>query len=77
MNRLLSVEAIFDGEKIKMPEINIPRPCKVIITFLDEPSQSEDEEIFDILLKSDSAFDFLKSEKEDIYTDDDLIERFE
>ena len=77
MNRLLSVEAIFDGKKIKMPEINIHRPCKVIITFLEEPSQSEDEEIFDILLKSDSAFEFLKSEQEDIYTDDDLIERFE
>ncbi len=36
MNRLLSVKAIFDGKKIKMPEINIPRPCKVIITFLDK-----------------------------------------
>jgi hypothetical protein len=60
-----------------MPEINIPRPCKVIITFLEEPLQSEDEEIFDILLKSDSAFDFLKSEQEDIYTDDDLVEKFE
>ncbi len=77
MNRLLSVEAIFDGKKIKMPKINIPGPCKVIITFLEEPSQSEDEELFDILLKSDSTFDFLKSEQEDIYTDDDLIERFE
>ena len=75
-NRMLSVEAIFDGERIKMPEINISRPCKVIITFLEEPSQSEDEEIFDMLLKSDSAFEFLKSEQEDIYTDDDLIERF-
>jgi len=77
MNRLLSVEAVFDGEKIKMPVISIHRPCKVIITFLEVPSQSEDEEIFDILLRSDPAFDFLKSEQEDIYTDDDLIERFE
>lgn len=77
MNRLLSVEAVYDGEKIKMPAISIHRPCKVIITFLVVPSQSEDEEIFDILLRSDPAFDFLKSEQEDIYTDDDLIERFE
>ncbi|MCD6456249.1 MAG: hypothetical protein J7K81_05610 [Methanophagales archaeon] len=34
MNHLLSVEAIYDGGKIKIPEVNIHRPCKVIITFL-------------------------------------------
>jgi hypothetical protein len=71
------VEAIYDGEKIKMPKINIHRPCKVIITFFEVLSQSEDEEIFDMLLSSEPAFDFLKSEQEDIYTDDDLIERYE
>ena len=77
MNRLLSVEAVYDGEKIRLPKINIHRPCEVIITFLEDLSQSEDEEIFDMLLRSDPAFDFLKSEQEDIYTDGDLIERFE
>jgi len=77
MNYLLSVEAIYDGGKIKIPEVNIHRPCKVIITFLEESAQSEEEDVFDILLKSDPAFEFLKSEEEDIYTDDDLIERFE
>ena len=77
MNRVLSVEAVYDGEKIKMPKINIHRPCKVIITFLEGSSQSEDEEILDMLLMEDPAFEFLKSEGEDIYTDDDLIERFE
>ncbi len=75
MDRLLSVEAVYDGEQIKMPGINIHRPCKVIITFLE--GQSEEEEILDVLLREDPAFEFLKSEDEDLYTDDDLIERFE
>ena len=73
---MLSVESIFE-RKNKKPEINISRPCKVIITSLEELSQSEAEEIFDMLLKTDSAFEFLKSEQEDLYTDADLIERFE
>ena len=60
-----TVEAIYDGEQIKMPEINIHRPCKVIITFLE--GQSEEEEILDVLLMEDPAFEFLKSEDEDIY----------
>ena len=77
MNRLLSVEAVYDGDKIKMPAIKMHKPCKVIITFLEVLSQSEDEYIFDMLLTSDPAFDFLKSEQEDIYTDNDLMERFE
>ena len=56
MNRLLSVGVIYDGGKVKIPEVNIHRPCKVIITFLEESSQSEEEDVFDILLKSDPAF---------------------
>ena len=44
------------------------------MTFLENLSQSEDEEIFDMLLRLDPAFDFLKSDQEDIYTDADLIE---
>ena len=76
MNRLLTLETVYDGKRIKMPIINIHKPCKVIITFLEDLSQFENEEIFDILLSSDPAFDFLKSRQEDIYTDNDLIERF-
>lgn len=75
MSHLLTVKAIYDGKRIKMPTINI-HPCEVIITFLEDLLQSEDEKIFDILLSSDPAFDFLKSEQEDIYTDNDLVERF-
>ena len=76
MKNLMSMETIFDGEKIIIPKTIKHEPCKVVVTFLDRLPNEEDEQLIDMVLKSDPAYSFLKSKKEDIYTDDDLIERF-
>jgi hypothetical protein len=69
---MLSVKAIYDGEKINfLDEVKIKTPQKVIVTFLDEPEDEIQKEIYKTA-ETGNSFDFLKEPAEDIYTDKDL-----
>lgn len=70
---MLSVKGIFDGKNLKLLEkVNISKPRKVIITFLDdEESHITNDELLYVAEKG-GAFNFLNDSEEDIYTDKDL-----
>ena len=71
---MLSVNGIYDGEKISLFEkIKIGSPRRVIVTFLDETLNEENiiKEIY-INAEKSAAFEFLKEPEEDIYSDKDL-----
>ena len=73
---MLSVKGIYDGEKIRfLDEVKIKTPQKVIVTFLEEPEENFQKELYALAEKS-SSFDFLKEPGEDIYTDKDLKVRY-
>ncbi|TAL69025.1 MAG: hypothetical protein EPN82_08415 [Bacteroidetes bacterium] len=66
---MIAIKGIYDGKAIKpLDNIPIKKPTKVIITFIDEIIQSEDEMIRDFTSHT-NAFKFWEDEKEDIYQD--------
>ncbi len=68
-----SVRAIYDGETIQfLDKIEIKKPQKVIVTFLDEEVQEELNKVIYKLADVGKSFDFLKEPGEDIYSDSDL-----
>lgn len=70
---MLSVKAIFDGNKIKLfDKIEITEPQEVIITFLDTSIQGSTQEEIYKLAEYGGSFDFLKEPEEDIYSDTNL-----
>ena len=72
---MLSVKAIYDGEKIKfLQKVSIKSPKEVIVTFLDEDDDITSEELVAIAQQG-GAFEFLKDE-EDIYTARDVKARY-
>ena len=79
---MIAVRAIYDGRQVKFLE-NIPetRPTSIIVTFLEDEPLLGDSEISgsDIRYLADKggAFDFLNDPEEDIYSDDDLVVRYE
>ncbi|KUG25784.1 hypothetical protein ASZ90_004380 [hydrocarbon metagenome] len=74
---MLSVRAIYDGEKVTLLEkVEIKGPKEVIITFLDnETSQQLQRDIYKLSEQSNS-FDFLKEPVEDIYSDKHLKKKY-
>ena len=74
---MLSVRGIYDGKNIKLLEnINIPGPKDVIITFIEDDMQDINAKDIYVLAEKSGAFDFLKEHEEDIYTDNDLKEKY-
>ncbi len=62
-----SVKGIYDGEKIRLLEkVEQQKPCPVIITFIEEESDSEKLRSYpgDV-----DAFNFWRAEEEDLYQD--------
>ena len=75
---MLTVKAIYDGKKLKfLDKVSIKKPTNVLVTFLDDESDSEiaHEDLLRLAEKG-GAFDFLNDPEEDIYTDDDLKVRY-
>ncbi len=74
---MLSVRAIYDGEKVTLLEkVEIKGPKEVIITFLDnETAQQIQRDIYKLSEQSNS-FDFLKEPVEDIYSDKHLKKKY-
>jgi hypothetical protein len=75
---MLTVKAIYDGKKLKfLDKVSIKKPTNVLVTFLDDESDSEiaNEDLLRLAEKG-GAFDFLNDPEEDIYTDDDLKVRY-
>ncbi|WP_347274734.1 hypothetical protein [Candidatus Kuenenia sp.] len=70
---MISVKALFDGKKIKLPEkINIMEPQEVIVTFLGtDKDELLHQEIYKIA-ETGGSLDFLNAPEEDIYSDNDL-----
>jgi hypothetical protein len=65
---MLAIKGIYDGVSIKL--IDMPgerKPCKVIVTFLDE-YESEEEVVREYFTQTD-GMDFWKCEEEDLYKD--------
>jgi len=79
---MIAVRAIYDGRQVKFLE-NIPvtRPTRIIVTFLEDEPLPIDSEISgsDIRYLADKggSFDFLNDPEEDIYSDDDLVVRYD
>lgn len=77
---MLSVKAIYDGEKLELLEkLDIKSPQQVIIVFLNlNDVTDEDINVAEIqtLAQHSGALDFLYDEEEDIYTDADLKVRY-
>jgi len=68
-----SIRAIYDGETIRfLDKIEIKKPQKVIVTFLDEEVQEDLNKVIYKLADVGKSFDFLKEPEEDIYSDSDL-----
>ncbi len=66
---MLTLKAVYDGRKITFLNKNKDlKPCKVIVTFLDEELTTEE---LQELSEKNGSLDFLKDEDE-IYTDKDL-----
>ncbi len=75
---MLSVQAIYDGQHLQLlQKVSIKKPRRVIVVFLDDPENSEEEAPLTAkelhpLLAANPAFNFLSAEEEDIYSDADL-----
>jgi len=68
-----SFQGIYDGKKLKIFEnIKIDSPKKVIITFLEAPTEDITSEELHNIANEGGAFDYLYNKEEDIYTDSDL-----
>ena len=73
---MLSIQGIYDGKVLRLlNKIKINSPKKVIITFLENPSDDFTTDELQIIAQEGGAFDFLNDE-EDIYTDNDLIVKY-
>ena len=74
---MLSVKGIYDGQELRLFEqVKIKSPRQVIVTFLEAESDEMTTEELHFLVDKGGAFDFLHDEKENIYTDKDLKERY-
>lgn len=74
---MLSVRGIYDGKEIKLFEsVKIEGPKEVIVTFLDKDVQDIPTKDLYAFAEKSEAFDFLKEPSEDIYTDEDLKEKY-
>ncbi|MEP6513652.1 MAG: hypothetical protein ABJA79_07275 [Parafilimonas sp.] len=63
-----TVNGIYDGKKIKLlQQAPVQKPCKVIVTFVDE--EEEETESFRNHISDEDAFNFWKAKEEDIYQD--------
>lgn len=70
---MLSVSAIYDGNKLTfLDKINIKKPSKVIVTFLENPDDDPSPEEMHFYSMDSGSLDFLNEKEEDIYTDTDL-----
>lgn len=74
---MISVKAIYTGNSIHFLgsenlKFKSKRPQLVIVTFIDEIETELDHIDLKQLLLAGSSFEFLNSEDEDIYTDNDL-----
>jgi cobalamin biosynthesis Co2+ chelatase CbiK len=70
---MLSIQGLYDGKELKIFDaIQIDSPKKVIITFLDDPSEDISTQELHQIIDEGGAFDFLNDEQEDIYSDSDL-----
>ncbi len=70
---MLSIQGLYDGKELKIFDpIHIDSPKKVIITFLEDPSEDISSQELHHIINEGGAFDFLKDEQEDIYSDSDL-----
>ncbi len=74
---MLSIRGTYDGKTLKtLDDIKIDSPKNVIITFLDDPSKDLTSYELHSIAQQGGAFDFLDSEEEDIYTDNDLKTKY-
>ena len=70
---MFSVKAVYDGKELRFRDkIKIDSPHEVIVTFLDEPSDTLTSEVVHQIAMEGGAFTFLEAPGEDIYSDDDL-----
>ena len=69
----MSIQGTYDGKVLKLfDKVQVNSPRKVIITFLEEPKDDLTLEELHLIEQQGGAFDFLESEEEDIYSDNDL-----
>jgi hypothetical protein len=74
---MLSVNAIYDGEKIRLlDEVDLKSPRRVIVTFLDDGVDDLPATELLKLSAASGALDFLNDPAEDVYTDADLKVRY-
>ncbi len=74
---MLSVQGIYDGKSLKLlDKIRITSPKKVIITFLDDPTEDITTDEIHYLVQEGGSFDFLAADEEDIYSDSDLKTKY-
>ena len=74
---MLSIQGTYDGKKLVLfDSIRLKSPKRVIITFLEEPDEDNTTEELHLIAQEGGAFDFLNSEEEDIYTDNDLMVKY-
>ena len=67
---MLSVNGIYDGEKIKpLEKINSKKKYKVIITFVEELNKTDDGEAIRSFSSQTSGLEFWNDDKENIYQD--------
>lgn len=65
---MLALKGIYDGENVRLDKMpSISKPCKVIVTFLDELDQ--EEELIRNAYAQNGNMDFWKCEEEDLYQD--------
>ncbi len=70
---MLSIQGTYDGKELKVfDRIRVKSPKKVIITFLENPTEDFISDELHLIAQEGGAFDFLNNEEEDIYTDNDL-----
>lgn len=74
---MLSVNAIYDGEKIRLlDEVDLTSPRRVIVTFLDDGVDDLPANELLKLSAMSGALNFLNDPAEDVYTDADLKVRY-
>ena len=67
---MLSVKGIYDGKKVvPLEKIEGHRKYKLIITFVEEISDTEEEEELRNFAAPTDSFQFWEDSKEDIYQD--------
>jgi predicted DNA-binding antitoxin AbrB/MazE fold protein len=75
-----TIRAIYDGKTLKLLEnVEVATPQEVLIVFIhDEKLANEEVRAAEIqeLIENSAAFDFLRQEEEDVYTDADLKVRY-